>query len=325
MTLPLLADSNVINESGTGYQITRVLQTPDRRLLWQRSPGRDNPETYPPIPASALARLTALDTPTLRFAAPLHATPTQHTWQVHGRYSFAALMVPAENDSDDRLTCLITNLGSRLRTLHDTSAGTGDDLGPPRSHERLHHYLTSGRGPRAAAAFHYRLRTQLGTARWTTLQDYTEHMRTRPDPHSTVLLHGWCSLGSLVVPDPPHLQPDTAPQPPAAHLLTGSEIAAGHRETDLSCLLGELIEYTAAARHAGLDWPLPDRLRTALLNAYGDNFDDATLAAGCIVRIATHALAVAAFHGWNDQLHGYIPMLAELLENDGHAALTSTY
>ncbi|MFJ4842530.1 hypothetical protein [Streptomyces sp. NPDC088746] len=325
MTAPAPAGSVVIDESGTGNQITRVLRTPEGHLLWQRGPGRDNPDPYPPLPDALLPQLAALDTPALRFVPPVHATPTLHTWRVHGRHSFAALMTPAQADSDGHLDQLITTLGKQLRRLHTSPAppaGDGELPRTPHSHLRLHRYLTTGRGPRAATAFHYRLRTRLGPTRFSRLQEATAHLCTAPDPHDAVTLHGWCSLGSLVVADPPREQPSSGPRP-AAHMLTGSEAYTGRRESDLSCLLGELTEYTAAARGAGLDWPLPDRLRTSFLSAYGDGFDPSVLAAGCTVRIATHALAVAAYHGWNDQLHGYVPMLAELLDNDGLPASTS--
>lgn len=318
-------EDQIVEESGTGNQITRVLQTPDGHLLWQRSPGRDNTENYPPLPTGALALLRALDTPTLRFEPPAHATPRLHTWHVHGRSSFAALMTPAQHDSDGTLHHLITTLGQQLGRLHEMPLPPDDEgeLPPvPLSHLRLQRYLRTGRGPRAAPAFHYRLRTQLGSARFHRLQEATATLSTAPHPRNATLLHGWCSLGSLVVPDPPGRQP--APLPGrAAHLLTGSELATGHRESDLSCLLGELTEYAAAARDAGIDWPLPDQLRTAFLKAYGDRFDPTLLGAGITVRIGTHALAVAAFHGWNDQLHGYIPMLAQLLDHDEHTTSTS--
>ncbi|NEC84712.1 hypothetical protein [Streptomyces sp. SID12501] len=324
MTTPAPLDSEVINESGTGNQVTRVLRTPDGQLLWQRGPGRDNPEPYPPLPATVLSRLHTLDTPALRFQPPARATPALHTWHVNGRFSFAALMTPDQHDIDGRFNHLITTLGKQLNQLHATPPHAYSDVElarTPHSHLRLRDYLGTGRGPRAATAFHYRLRTQLGTARFNRLQEAVTYLCGTPDPHETVLLHGWCSLGSLVVPDPPHRQA-AGPRPPA-HMLTGSEVCTGRRESDLACLLGELTEYTSAARSAGLDWPLPDQLRKTFLSAYGDGFDPATLAAGRTARIATHALAVAAFHGWNEQLHGYIPMLAELLDHDGHPALTS--
>jgi len=308
-------EHRVLERFGTGLQMTRVTALPDGRIHWQRTPGSSHPGTYPPVRSGFVRRLRTASSPHIRFAAPSVSQAGEYRWEVAGRNSLGNLVL-AEDVPTVRLQEIISHLGGRLRVLHDQqdSADPPGHYPPPPGPARLMAWLDSGRAPRAGAGFHYRLRTQLGASRWEKLRVFTHHMLSPGPKDRTTVVHGWFSLGSVIAAD----APDTRP---GAVVLSGVEAAQGRPETDLACLIGELTEYALAAERRRMELPVLDSLRDRLLSHYGPTWDRDTLAAGAVVRIATHAHDFAAYVGWNPQLHGYIPMLADLLDIDGMSAL----
>ncbi|MEU9121549.1 hypothetical protein AB0C96_17110 [Streptomyces sp. NPDC048506] len=308
--------AEVLTAFRTGYQATRVTALPDGRIRWQHTPGTHHDGLYPPVRPDVVHRLHAASDPHIRFTTPSVASPTECSWDVNGRHSLASWLVPGEDDPTERLHETIGRLGLRLRALHDQPPGTDPptDPAPPPGPARLLAWLDSGRAPRAGAGFHHRLRAQLGPARWEKLRDFTHHLLHPRPTDRTGVVHGWFSLGRIIVADPP----DATPR---ACVLSGFEATWGRPELDLACLIGELAEYRKAAERAGADWPVPDTLQHTFLTHYGTGWEAGTLAAGAVVRIATHAHDFAAYIGWGAQLHGYVPMLTDLLDTDGAASL----
>jgi len=304
----------LIEEFRTGLQATRITLLPSGNVHWQHTPGSERTSPYPPLPPGYPDLLRAASDTTVRFAVPVTASPGAYGWETEGRHSFAALLEPGAPDTGGRLHTVAGHLGRRLRALHETAL-PHDDYPPPQGLSRLKEWIETGGGPRAASGFHYRLRTQLGAARWEKLRDLTHHQLTPGPGEPSTVLHGWFSLGSAVVSDRPGATT-------AASVLSGPDAASGRPGTDLGCVVGELTEYRLAAARQGLDWPLLDTLQAAFLTGYGP-CDRGTLAAGALLRIATHAHDFASYVGWGDQLHGYVPMLLDLLDTDGRLALTT--
>ncbi|MFE9703327.1 hypothetical protein [Streptomyces sp. NPDC005930] len=297
---------------GTGLQTTRLTRCPQGGVHWQHTRGRNHPAPYPRIPAGFAARAQQASDDTLRFATPLHANDHSATWHTAGTRSAARVLLD-QDGAGPQLAPLLTSLGARLKILH-----TPGPTPPPGAYTlppglaRLRPWLAQGRGTRAGAGFHYRLRTQLGTERWSKLRDFTETL-LQPTAQDTVL-HGWLTLGNIIPPDTP------GPRTPAT-VLSGTEAARGRPEADLASIVGEIEEFRRTAELSGHPDPALCDLTTAFLHHYGPGYDPGVVAAGAVVRIATHAHDFANYVGWHPSLHTYIPMLADLLDSDGTTCL----
>ncbi|TDT23072.1 hypothetical protein EV562_12027 [Streptomyces sp. BK208] len=297
---------------GTGLQTTRLTRCPQGGVHWQHTRGRNHPAPYPRIPAGFAARALQASDDTLRFATPLHADGHSATWHTTGTRSAARVLLD-QDGSGPPLAPLLASLGARLKILHTPGPTPPPDAyALPPGLARLRPWLAQGRGTRAGAGFHYRLRTQLGTERLSKLRDFTETL-LQPTAQDTVL-HGWLTLGNII---PPHTP---GPRTPAT-VLSGTEAAHGRPEADLASIVGEIEEFRRTAELSGHPDPALGDLTTAFLHHYGPGYDPGVLAAGAVVRIATHAHDFANYVGWHPSLHTYIPMLADLLDSDGTTCL----
>lgn len=307
-----------LSEFRTGFLTTRVSRAPDGTVVWQHTPGPDRTRPFPPLPAALPRLLAQAGDSEVTWLVPVSSTARELVWETGGRHSLADALEGGGSRTPDRIEAVGARLGTRLRHLHERGAGdagatAGEEWPRHPGLERLSAWLADGAGPRAAPAFRYRLRGQLGAARWDRLGELTRALlRPAPD-RTTTVLHGWFSMGGIVL--------DDDPSATRCEVLSGPDACRGLPETDLGCLLGELIEYRLATRAKGLAWPLLDRLQHAVLTHYGPRADPELLAAGAVLRIALHAHDYAAYVGWSEQLHGYVPMLAELLDSDHHALL----
>lgn len=312
-----LEEHHILAEFATGYQHTRVVGLPDGRIHWQRSPGPNHPGEYDPVRPGFIRRAHAASDQHIRFAVPVTGPGTGCTWEVTGSHS-AAEMLLSEDDPTGVLHESIAALGRQLHALHHQHA-SNDPMGdypPPPGPARLMTWLENGLGPRACAGWHHRLRTQLGSSRWEKLRDFTDHMLNPQPSDTTTVVHGWFSLGSIVVADAVGSGPD-------AVVLSGLEAAQGRPEIDLACLIGELAEFSQIARRQGRERAVLHTLGDRFLAHYGSGWDRDSVAAGAVVRIATHARDFAAYIGWHADLHSYAPMLADLLDSDGASALAT--
>lgn len=308
-------ETSLIAAYGTGLQSTRITQQPDGTTRWQRSPGPHHTGTYPPLPPAFAEQARAASTPDLRFATPIDAGEHHAAWDTNGRRSAARALL-TEDDPTHQIHAILGRLGSNLATLHTRQPGhPHTTYPPPPGLTRLHTWLERGRGPRASAGFHYRLRTQLGHDRIDKLRSFT-HTLLQPADHDTTL-HGWLTLGSIVPSD------QTGPDRPDV-VLSGLEAARGRPEADLANIVGELEEFRRTAELAHIERPFLPGLTATFLQHYGPAWDRDTVAAGAVARIATHAHDFAAYVGWHPSLHTYIPMLADLLDCDGSTALPDT-
>ncbi|MFJ8871352.1 hypothetical protein ACIRD6_37095 [Streptomyces sp. NPDC102473] len=307
-----LGEEEQIASYGTGLQTTRLTRSPGGVIRWQHTRGRDHPTPYPRIPADFTARAHEASDGALHFATPTHADGDSATWDATGRRSAARVLL-ADDDARHQLTPVLGHLGSRLRILHTprpASTHVGYPLPPGLT--RLSPWLEHGGGTRAGAGFHYRLRTQLGPARMTKLRAFTDAL-LRPTDQDTVL-HGWLTLGNIIPPDPPGTGTPTV-------VLSGIEAARARPEADLAAVVGEIEEFRRTAELSGAPKPQLQDLTAAFLHHYGPGYDSAVVAAGAVVRIATHAHDFAHYVGWHASLHTYIPMLADLLDSDGLTSL----
>ncbi|MFG2986776.1 hypothetical protein ACGFYQ_36960 [Streptomyces sp. NPDC048258] len=312
MTAP---DEQQIATYGTGLQTTRITRRSDGTIRWQHSRGHNHTTPYPPVPDDFTARARDASDDRLHFATPTEADATRSTWNTAGRRSAARFLL-IEDDPGHHLYDLLGRLGARLEVLHTPRPAPPRDVyPPPPGPARLRTWLEHGRGTRAGAGFHYRLRSQLGPGRFAKLRAYTDTV-LQPTDHDTVL-HGWLTLGSIVPPDEPGSGLPTA-------VLSGIEAAYGRPEADLSSIVGEIEEFRRTAELSGTPRPFLRRLTATFLDHYGLGYDRSVVAAGAVVRIATHAHDFANYVGWHASLHTYVPMLADLLDCDGNTALPGT-
>lgn len=307
--------TEVLDEFSTGYQATRLTALPDGRVHWQQTLTTDREGPYPPLRQAFADRLRAASDTSVQFAVPHTAQPTAYGWEIAGRHSLAALLLPDADVPAEHLE-LVGHLGRRLRALHDqpNSADPLDAYPTPRGPSRLMAWLNEGSGPRASRGFHHLLRSRLGTGRWEKLHGFAHDLLHPAPVERTTVLHGWFSLGNIVV-------ADGAGAAPSAYVLSGMDAAQGRPETDLAWLLGELAEYRKATERQNIAWPALDTLQNTFLEHYGPSWSRDLVTAGSVVRIATHAHDFASYIGWDAQLHGYVPMLADLLDTDGASAL----
>ncbi len=310
-----LEGQRTVTEFGTGSWTTRVVTLTDGSIRWQRAPGRDNPGPPESVPPGFGDRARAASDQHVRFAVPFVADGADFTWEAPGRNSAAGLLL-SDDDRAGQLHEVFGHLGRQLRALHSQHASDEPpgDYPQPQGHVRLTNWLESGRGSRAAAGWRVQLRTQLGADRWKKLCEFAHHMLHPRPTDATTVVHGWFALGSIVVADTPGAEPGAA-------VLSGPEAALSRPETDVANLVGELLELSKVAERASLDRPVFKALRDRFLAHYGPGWDRETVAIGAVVRIATHSHDFAAYVGWNPDLHNYIPMLADLLDSDGAAAL----
>jgi hypothetical protein len=305
----------LLSDFRTGFLTTRISQTSTGSFLWQHTPGPNRDQPFPTMPQAFINVLSRATNPALAWLAPLSATPSELLWETDGQYSLAAAL-EADTHTDQQIETIGAQLGTQLRQFHDLTRGQSPEEHQntyPHRHPgltRLHTWLATGRGPRAASAFHYRLRSQLGSRRWDHLNQLTHHMLNPGSNDPTRALHGWFSLGSIVVSE----EPGTT----ACSILSGPDTCWGRPEIDIACFVGELIEYRLATQRKGITWPILDRLQHAFLTHYGTgaDADTQTIAAGSLLRVATHAHDYASYVGWSDQLHSYVPMLTELLDDE---------
>ncbi|MFE1057040.1 hypothetical protein [Streptomyces rochei] len=309
--------AQLLSELRTGFLTTRISRTSAGTVLWRHTPGPDRSQPFPPLPAALPRLLARASGPDVTWLAPVASSADEQVWETNGQHSLADALETGTR-TGTQLEAIGASLGARLRRLHeltlhqDETARCGDYPRHP-GLSRLRAWLEHGRGPRAATAFRYRLRSQLGTGRWNRLNELT-HGLLHPSAHeATTVLHGWFSMGGIVLSDRPGAT--------TSSVLCGPDACMGLPETDLGCLVGELTEYRLATRRQGISWPVLDQLQRALLTHYGPGADTETIAAAAILRIATHAHDYASYVGWSEQLHGYVPMLSDLLDSDQRTVL----
>ncbi|MFD9725787.1 hypothetical protein [Streptomyces sp. NPDC059072] len=310
-----LDEEQQISTYGTGLQTTRITRRPDGTIRWHHSRGHNHTVPYPPVPDDFVARARDASDERLRFATPTEADASRSTWDTAGRRSAARFLL-TDDDPDHHLHGILGHLGARLAVLHAARPAPPRAAYPPAAGPaRLRTWLDQGRGTRAGPGFHYQLRSRIGPARFAKLRAYTEAL-LEPTEHDTVL-HGWLTLGSIVPPDQPGSDRPTV-------VLSGVEAAFGRPEADLSSIVGEIEEFRRTAELSGTARPFLRRLTTTFLDRYGPGYDRSLVAAGAVVRVATHAHDFANYVGWHASLHTYVPMLADLLDRDGNTALPDT-
>ncbi|MFE7114010.1 hypothetical protein ACFU99_01095 [Streptomyces sp. NPDC057654] len=307
-----------VAQFATGMARTTVTRTATG-FRWIRRPGTDvraDPQHQPgPVPADFTQRASAASSDHFTFAVPETWHNEAYTWNAPGPRSAAQSLLDGTPHDPDASARIARTYGRHLRTFHGVGIAAGTAYPAPRYPTRLADWIRTAAGTRAAPAFHSILRDGLGTQRWSKLTAYA-HEATSRSGHLTVVI-GWATLGSLITVDAPQATRPVA----GAALLCGPEGALAAPEVDLGCVLGELHEIAAA--HTARD--LPGRLvttwRDALLNGYGTPLDTARTARTAVVRIAAHAHDFAAYVGFHSELHTYVGMLADLLDDEGTQTL----
>ncbi|MBP0458701.1 hypothetical protein [Streptomyces montanisoli] len=320
----------------TGMTRTTVTKAPGG-YVWTRRPGkdvRDDPHHTPgPVPDDFTRRAAAASGATFTFATPATWTDGAYTFHVGGHRSVAQLLMEGALKDAEAAAGGARAFGRHLKAFHTadaadpTRSAPGPEYPAPRYPARLASWLRTAAGTRAAPAFHTILREGLGAARWDTLAGYAdEALSPRGDPAVVI---GWATLGSLIVADDADAaakEPGAAEGPgtadgagagPHAALLCGPDGAFAAPEIDLGCALGELHEIAASLTARGMDTEPVTAWREALLDGYGTPLDLARTARTAVVRIAAHAHDFAAYVGFHTELHAYVGMLADLLDNEG--------
>ncbi|MET9833416.1 hypothetical protein ABZ078_29855 [Streptomyces sp. NPDC006385] len=305
----------VLSSFGTGLQHTRVLALPDGGIGWEHTPGPDNPDPRRSVQPGFVGRAREASDTYTSFAVPCDGADGRWLWRTTGRRSAAQLLLSAD-DLDGRLEPVFRRLGERLKALHAVSSHDDrpGDYPRPAGAARLMAWLDGGGGPRAATGWRQLLRMRLGARRWEELRELT-HGVLHPAPGAPVtVVHGWLGLGMIVI-------ADSVESTPGAVVLSGPHATWSSPETDLACTVGELLELTLTAERLGDPQPMFGRLRDALLAGYGPGWDQESVATGAVVRIVTHAHDFGAYVGWSPDIHHYVPMIADLIDSRGAAAL----
>ncbi|MET9424347.1 hypothetical protein ABZY06_27060 [Streptomyces sp. NPDC006540] len=300
-----------VEEFATGFLRTAVHEG-DHGYVWIRRPGADRPSPLTPPGQPVRDAIRALRLPDLRLALPEVVADALH-YRVPGPVAVAKLCV----GSDPRLTpqlvtSALSGTGAALRLLHSAVPGSRATSGPA-GPARLAAWMLRGRGPRAATAFHTVVRRQLGSGRWSQVQDWCASLAT--DLTDGVFLHGAPSLGSVIA----------GSRPGEGCLLIGEDVARGPADFDLGWLLGEFAEWrmTLLRRTPGLVMDPRDyhAALTGLCRAYGAPDEPATVGRAAVLRIFTHAHDFAAYMGWHPELTEYASTIAELIDEDGAQTL----
>lgn len=295
----------------TGMVRTTVTRTATG-FLWTRRPGKDvrtDPHHQPgPVAEDFIHRASAASGDRFTFAVPATWHDGAYTWHAPGRRSAAQALLEGAPQDADAWTDIARTYGRHLRTFHGAGAPAGTTYPAPRYPTRLATWLRTAAGTRAAPAFHTILRDGLGAGRWRRLTAYAQESASGSGRTGVVV--GWATLGSLIAVD------DPGPAPRVA-LLCGPEGALAAPEIDLGCVLGELHEIAASRTARGMSGRPVTAWRDALLSGYGTPPDPARTARTAVVRIAAHAHDFAAYVGFHTELHTYVGMLADLLDNEG--------
>jgi hypothetical protein len=328
-------DGELLDTFGTGLQTTRLVRRPGGAARWLRSPGPDVKAPFLPLSDGFVRAAERASADGLRFATPVRIAGREWAWDAPGRRSLAQLLVtdrPLPGEVYGEVHDTVARLGSRLRVLHGQPPVPELSGRLPTGLARLADWLDGGRVPRAGAGFRHRLRSQMGPQRWEKLRSFTHGLlpaRQAPDGPGQdtrdqaaaapagppcVLLHGWLTLGSVILADQPETHRGSV-------VLCGVEAAQGRPEVDLGSVLGELEELRLTALRTGRQRPELQDLAAALLTHYGDGWDPATVAVSAVARIVTHARDFASHVGWHADVHAYIPMITELVDSDGTTAL----
>ncbi|GAA2449013.1 hypothetical protein GCM10010421_46590 [Streptomyces glaucus] len=294
----------LVEEFGTGYQRTAVYRT-DSGYLWVRSPGPDRPggmvEPGPEL-------RTALTAHTPRGMALRLAEKADESlvYRVKGCKTAARVALGRQGGADqgERLASAAHAVGRSLAGLHADVPVTAAEASPP-ALSRVIRWMSTGQGPRGAAALHGVLHAHLGPARWRRILRWCQEF-AEPGHADTVLLHGAPSLGSVIL----------ASEGAADCLLTGEEVSRGAAGYDVGWLVGEILEWDmtasapentakrAAARHVG----------RALLGGYGALPDATVVSRAAVLRVLTHAHDFAAYRGWHPELTHYARSLSRLVD-----------
>jgi hypothetical protein len=299
-----------VRSFSTGYQRTSV-QRADQGIRWERRPGTDYDGGYPAVPADFAARLAAASDDTVRFIVPARSSRSGAVWNVFGTRVMSEMLLNQAEPMPHTLD-VIGHLGQCLRHLHTQAPDDSAIYGPPARLVRTGTWLHEGRGPRASAGWHFLLGKYLGTRRWQKLSEWVAEYCAAAAGADVPVLHGWMSLGSVVLAD------GNAGIEPAATVLSGLEFARGAPEIDVACTAGELIEFAYLARYAGGSTEHVAAALDAFLDGYGPSVDPDLLAIGATIRILMHSHDFATYVGWRPDLHRYASMIADLLDKDGY-------
>ncbi|MGU3437414.1 hypothetical protein ACNHUS_30930 [Actinomycetes bacterium M1A6_2h] len=297
---------------GTGFVQTTVESFAPDRARWTRVPGINNRDGLGIPPQHLGTTLAEIDTSPVDFVLPQSASQHEVTWKTDGAIAFGNV-VRNEADSPlarDGITALATGLTAFHRDPPTMRALSIDDNVVPPGLLRFCAWTDTGDGPRASRPWRVRLRGALGQRRWNLLREFAQHLRTLCSAHSADV-HGWMSLGNIAASTgrpgtPPHLQ-----------VLTGTDVGRGPRELDVSCLLGELAEFSFRAEHFDLDSLPFEHLAHMFVASYGHELDAELLAMGKAIRVALHSSDFASFVGWSEDLDLYPDMVAELVDTVG--------
>lgn len=306
-----MADREDVTRFGTGYQQTLVERLPDGRVRWNRTLGVNNTDGFRVPPPQLAETLEFIAIPGVEFLLPEQASPTQVVWMTDGTTSFSEIVRKRPDSVEAREGVQL--LASMLVAFHEAQSGRPPTAGlteAPPGLMRYRNWLATGEGPRASSPWRVHLRSWLGTRRWELLEEAGDALLL-DDRHRHLGLHGWMSLGNVVLADNPH------PSDAASirlQVLTGTDMGRGLPETDLTCLMGEIAEFTYLAERDGID-PLPHRhLAHILTSMYSFEVNPRLVEMGKAVRVALHARDFASFVGWHDDLDSYPPLIAELVD-----------
>ncbi|MGW7822755.1 hypothetical protein ACWGLF_32645 [Streptomyces puniciscabiei] len=303
----------IVRQFETGYQRTLITVDADGNHTLRRYAGRDR-VTPPRTPSPAISRaLAGLSDGEVRTVLPGAESGDAVSYRVPGSVSAAGMALASpEGETVQHLSSVLAAVGRLLRRIQSAApaaATTAVPAGPARALA----WLRSGDGPRAAATLHGEMREVLGRRRWDSLMGWCEEFTRHSSGDS--LLHGAAGMGHVVL----------APQPPAAALLVGEDIARGPADFDAGWLLGELLELKFLADAQGVERDFLGPVRIAFLDGLGGLQDPAGAGRAAVLRVLVHAHDFAAYMGWHPELRVHIKALPDLIDSGGDGITTDRW
>lgn len=307
----------VMRRFGSRHQTTEIARDEAGELWWTWS--RTEPfaleattsDEFPTFIDAACRNASGDD---LIFRLPHKFKRSGHaSWRVPGTTSAAEALLPRPTRMLEASVSRVDweRLGAALAIYHEQPLPGYRGLSTtPVSLVRLRKWMTA-EVVDTDAGWRDELIQTLGGPRWLHLQrmaaDLDADSRLFPNSDKVKLLHGWFSLGSMVLPE--------GVGAPTV-LLSGPDICLGSQEYDLGTLIGELAEFAYLAEIQDLiSEPYYDAARS-VLRGYSARIDATLVHSAIVSRILLHTCDFATNIGWTDELSIYGEMLCESIDSN---------
>ncbi|MFF9409874.1 phosphotransferase [Streptomyces anandii] len=279
---------------GTGLLRTDIYWSADGGYWWRRQPGPLAPSGFSLFPPDLADRI-AVNTGGHRLVVAPAEHDSTRIYRVSSKDSLAAQLL--RYGPGPEAARALHAIGRLLAQLHELPADKTVPDGPPRGWLRLSAWLSDRHGSPARPAGRL-LRSLLHEQRWRTLQHWC--LQALSERQRLVICHGAPGLGSVVC----------SPGGPV-EVLTGEDVCLAPWATDLSWLIGELVELSWSRGGDHRQW---QALLTNLYSGYGKDLGERWNRAAAL-RVALHLHDFSAYVAWRPtEIRKYADFLSFLID-----------